>query len=63
MRLQATAQLAAKNHAASLASLATPPQKCCIMEWFVAAASSARLKRLPLGVIKFYMYPKRGIHG
>jgi hypothetical protein len=49
MRLQATAQLAAKNHAARLASLATPPQKCCIMEWLVAAASSARLKRLPLG--------------
>jgi hypothetical protein len=49
MRLQATAPLAAKNHAASLAFLATPPQKSSIMEWFMAAASSARLKRLPLG--------------
>jgi hypothetical protein len=51
MRLQVTAQLAAKNHAASLASLATPPQKCCIIRKIVAAASSARLKRLPLGAI------------
>jgi hypothetical protein len=31
MRLQATAQLAAKIHAASLASLAAPPQKSSIM--------------------------------
>jgi hypothetical protein len=50
MRLQVTAPLAAKNHAASLASLATPPQKSCKMEWLVAAASSVRLKRLTLGV-------------
>jgi hypothetical protein len=49
MRLQSTAPLAAKNHAASLASLAPPPLKCCIIEQYVAAARSAHLKRLPLG--------------
>jgi hypothetical protein len=49
MRWRATAQLAAKNHAARFAYLAAPPQKCCIMEWLMAAVSSARLKRSPLG--------------
>jgi hypothetical protein len=32
MRLHATYPLAAKNHAASVHSLALPPQECCIIE-------------------------------
>jgi hypothetical protein len=38
-----------ENHAASLASLAASLLKCCIIELRLAASSSARLKRLPLG--------------
>jgi hypothetical protein len=39
MRLQVTSQLAAKNHASSLDSLVSPPQKYAIIEVTVAAAS------------------------
>jgi hypothetical protein len=57
MRLQATAQLAAKNHAASLASLAKPPKKKGYNsirkikpQSGFRRFSSAPVKRLPLGV-------------
>jgi uncharacterized protein (TIGR02391 family) len=61
MRLHRTAQPAAKNHAASLASLAKPPTETryakeqIIIKWNIigkvanSAARSAPVKRLPLG--------------
>jgi hypothetical protein len=56
MRLHRTAQLAAKNHAASLASLAKPPKKKVYnssMESHLQCGfwrfCSAPVKRLPLG--------------
>jgi hypothetical protein len=49
MRLQATAQLAVKNHAASFASLAMPAQKCRIIQAFFAPAMLGAPEALAVG--------------
>jgi hypothetical protein len=51
MRLQPTAQLAAKNHAASLASLAMPAQKSRIIQTFIAPAMLGAPEALAVGQI------------
>jgi hypothetical protein len=49
MRLQVTAQLAAKNHTASLASLAMPAQKSCIIQALLAPALLGAPEALAVG--------------
>jgi hypothetical protein len=49
MRLQPTAQLAAKNHAASFVSLAMPAQKSRIIQAFLAPALLGAPEALSVG--------------
>jgi hypothetical protein len=49
MRVQLTAQLAAKNHAASLASLTMPAQKSRIIQAFLAPAMLGAPEALAVG--------------
>jgi hypothetical protein len=59
MRLQSTAQLAAKNHAPKLGFPRCAAADVSYNETIVAAASSAQLKRLPLGCSSLDKYVDR----